>query len=699
MSISRCRFRHNIATKDAGALFIKSDRLELKSSYLENNAASEKGGAILLDASIRSKISEIRCHDNVAGDGGCLWSASSRELVIEESSLMNNSANDGGAIYCDRVTRSRIVHTDIQQNNAHGKGGSVFLYRSQQMEFSSCTVTNNTAEIGGGLAGRASRRLKIHRCHFDGNSASRDGAGAWIVEGSSLTSEDTIWSFNRAASGGGGLRITESNITSRASNYLFNQGLRGGGLDIDLAEAATFDGDTIVGNSVENTGAGIIVHLTGMAMRNCNISRNSARSGSGVALANVTAVIKNCSFEQNTAATSGGGLTCFTCNLTLTDSRFVSNSANLVGGAIVIAYSDAVTAKNLTIRENVCEQFAAGIDVSYGSTVSISDSLLENNTAYRHGGMRIQESIITISGCKIRGTNATTGAALGVLDGQVFIDHSTMESNHAEENGGVIYSHAAKVIASNAVFWNNKADYSGGCLFGAESSNITIRGCVFSENQSTRGGSFFLGSTSIIHIYNSTFENNTAKISGGGGYLDDSRATMETSTFRRNVGNAGASLTFSNSTVRVFSSDFKDDRAFLIGGSIAALEKSSVILMNASFTQCSAAAGGAIWLSESNLTVYDLRIRSCTAATHGGGVLANVSSTFLCSKCHFTNNTAHRHGGAIAFESTEVQSLALQLNDCSFTRNSGNLGGAFLIEIAYSFDVSCLRRCARFHET
>ena len=699
VSIIGCHFLHNIAARDAGSLLIKGGRLELKSSLFENNTAVEKGGAIFLEASNRSAISETRCHDNVAGDGGCLWSSASEEMVIEKSTLMNNSADNGGAIYCDRITRSRVMHTDIQQNSALSKGGGVFLYRSRKIDLISCTATNNTAEIGGGLACRALRHLKIHRCLFDSNSASKNGAGAWITEGSSMTSKDTTWSFNRAEIYGGGLYILESNITSRASNYSFSQGTRGGGLDIQLAKAAIFDGDTIVGNSAENSGAGISVGLTELTMRHCNIVRNSAYSASGVYIFNVTAVIENCGFEQNTAKHDGGGLMCLHGSLNLTDSHFVSNSAGLIAGAILIAYSEAVRAKNLTIRENVSAQSAAGIGVSHRSIVNISDSLLENNTADVYSGVTIRESTVTIVGCKIRGTNATVGAAIGVRDGEAFIDHSTMESNHAKEVGGAIFVYAGNATVSNSLFWNNKADQSGGCFWGAESSNITIRSCVFSDNRSVRGSSFFATSSTIVHIYNSTFENNTAKISGGGGYLDHSSVTVETSTFQRNHGKAGASLTFRNSTVRVFSSDFKDERASGFGGSIAALENSSVIFANASFTQCSAETGGAISLSESNLTVSDLQIRACNVAKHGGGVVANALSTFLCSKCHFANNTADQHGGAIAFESTEAQSLALQLNDCSFTGNKGTLGGASPTEIAHPFDVSGLRCCARFYET
>ena len=368
VSIGASRFLYNTAAGDAGAVFITSGSLDLKGTYFENNIASRRGGALHLDACDSSQISGVQCHKNAAGDGGCLWAAASRELSIQNASFTNNSAVNGSAVYFADVSSSRIINSTVTLNTAREKGGGMFLIGSTDIEFHHSSVLNNTAENGGGLGCERTGNLTIRRCLFDSNGAELNGAGAWISEESSVFILETNWTGNNARIRGGALSVDKSNFTSRASNYSSNQAARGAALRFLEAETIILENDAILDNSAWSNAGGILATFSTMTLRSCLIARNFAPGSAGLFLSDTKVIIKNTTFEQNTArSTSGGGMYCQRSNLTMEDSRFELNHASQAGGAIALADSKEVTARNITVRDNKSWVCAAGISVTHES--------------------------------------------------------------------------------------------------------------------------------------------------------------------------------------------------------------------------------------------------------------------------------------------------------------------------------------------
>ena len=678
LTIGNCSFHHNIAKTDAGALHLSNGRLELRASVFESNNATGNGGAVFLQESRPSTFSEVQCRNNTAGDGGCLSASAARELIIENSAFENNTATNGGAIRCDRMSLGMIANSVMNRNVALGKGGGISLVASPRMEIRNCSLNNNSAEAGGGLDSRSSRDVIVNRCTFSGNSASLNGGGAWIFEQSSVLVQASNWTMNRAASKGGGIGVEESNLTAQSSTVSHNTAQEGSGVrtefgDVDLNQVA------LIGNRASASGGGMTIQHGRATIVDCHIAQNIANVfAGGLNIAKAPSVIQNTTFIENSALNNrGGGLACFDSNMSIADSEFRANKAHSSGGAFHIVFTMFVAAERLIIRDNQCTIDGGGIGIAERSGLNISDSTIQNNTAAQGGAIFCLNSTVHATDCNIHSNRATNGGGIFVTKGsRFFLENSTSISNKAQSIGGAITSFGGSTTRIKAVtFSDNEAQGSGGCVHAQESSVFVITDARIVSGRAHQGGGIHAQSNSAIALYDSIIRNNTATKEGGGLLLDISEGNVNETVFEGNVASIGGSVFLKNSTVQVFSVTFENSRASRDGGSIAANANSSVMIVHASLLNSSAATAGALWLLDSDLAAYDLRIQMCRAVGDGGGILANGTSIVLCSDCVFNDNVAGVRGGAISFSSGASRSLALQINNGSFESNAASLGG------------------------
>ena len=127
--------------------------------------AAELGGGIGVDRGsptiIDCVIEDCRAggfeQTGVGGRGGAIGLfRRSSDVMVLHTQIINNSSYDnsfGAGIYCSRSS-ALFSNCDISHNTAQGrvKGGGIFCYgSSEDIKFENCVISNNTAEIGGGL--------------------------------------------------------------------------------------------------------------------------------------------------------------------------------------------------------------------------------------------------------------------------------------------------------------------------------------------------------------------------------------------------------------------------------------------------------------------------------------------------------------------------------------------------------------------
>ena len=681
LTIDGCSFQDNAATTDAGALLVSNGILELISSIFRNNNASGRGGSILLTESSSSRLSALDCSNSTARDGGCLQISASRDLAVRGSIMTKNTADNGGAIHCEGVSVSKIVDTTFEENVARDKGGGIVLSASAQMELIRCTVNNNSARTGGGLDCGSLDGLLVRRCVFSNNSATLDGGGAEIREESNARLEEVTWSANSAQVKGGGLSVKNSSVESRRCSYTGNEANEGAALMVEDAEADV-DNDSFVGNSAEISGGGVDARDATISLTDCFVSQNAAGLGGGVHVTRVPTTLLNVNFTENRAgAEDGGGFACEQSETTILDSLFLSNRATSAGGAFDLVNCD-VSASNLTIQGNTADDEGGGISCSSRTLFNLSDSVLQSNSAPNSGGLDVQSrTVVHLLTCIVDSNNASTnGGGIGISsNGSVVLENSRMSSNRAQRYaGGVLLVEGGLNVIGGTVV-NNEAAVEGGFLHSTASSIVNVTKCSLRDNRADIGGCLFIDEQTQVFFHDSTVQNNTATSAGGAVFMVNSEMDANMTRFQENQAVVGGSIAAYRSKLQLTESSFTDDKATRFGGSILLNPNSSAIIFNTSLSNSRATHGGGIWLTESNLTADGLQIAKCEATEDGGAVLADATPIFLCSGCVFSDNEAEGHGGAIAFGSSEPQSLSLQLNNCTFNNNSADLGGVFIV--------------------
>ena len=381
----RLIMRKNEASEWGGAIYGINNTLHLSNSLFEGNSA-RAGGAMSLLLNAMSVFSNVTFANNWAIKiGGSLYSEES-VLILSHCLFRDSSAQYGGLLFSWRDVLVNITKSDLVRGSAH-EGGCV-----------SATMAN-----------LAFWRTSILNC-----SASGNGGGLLIEEGSSLQLIDSSIEGNRAVGNGGGLSCTSDSVVHlEDSNVIKN-----------------------IAQSSQGLGAGF-KHIGSLI--NVNFVNNSAAAGGHCHLQHSSLGIAGSRFSRGDAK-KGGGFFVSSSSLNIADSELSAMKASVQGGVIFSEERSSVVIENSFM-------------ISGSSAVAGAVALMRSDFRARH---------VRISQCEAKGDG---GAIWGVNSSRFLCIDCVLRDNSARRGGSIYFEYAdAQSIAVQLVgstVQNNSATFGG----------------------------------------------------------------------------------------------------------------------------------------------------------------------------------------------------------------------------------------------
>ena len=326
----------------------------------------------------------------------------------------------------------------------------------------------------------------------------------------------------------------------------------------------------------------------------------------------------------------------------------------------------------------------------------------------------------------------STGTALTILDSHVNMQSTSFNSNAMgkQQNeqqkfrylqmvlgivnandpisvGGALIVTNSTLLCDFCQFNGNSANV-GGAIFMESGSNATIRNSIFISNQALDchkspclGGALYADATldTNIIIHNCSFQNNTSYQYGGvvviiakTGHVSydvynatnrrDVSLSIAASSFDNNIAMIGGAIYLYNSNIAIFDCTFQYNEARTMGGIIVS-NASSFVTLNSSYLAFNEAKyGGVVSIHQySTIHVEGCDFEHNTARDNGGAVFAEFNSTAIFQSCEFTNNSAKVGKGGV----TMLMNSSAIINDSLFSNNSATSGG-----VLYAQMISCV---------
>ena len=509
----------------------------------------------------------------VEGDGGVLSlrGADVCRLNVTNSSFVNTTAAQGGAINmeCAKVNNVSFHDNIFTDNTASNRGGgAVYIDAFGSVLNDTEYAINDKGEVveQGGLF----LLIDINRCYFTNcNSyspvANLDG-GALYIKGlkASVRLNHSSFTMCRTATFGGGIFIqTGSTLPQRRPSYA--------GVDLLL----------IVDSS--------------------NFTRCRASDGASLYAIYETEM-----------------------QITINNSHFISNNAEMLGGALCVYPSN-------TEGENWKRN---------SGQITIENSAFINNRAFRGGAFNLE-------------SNSQTS---------LILQRVVMESNGAEEDGGAaVINKLGTMVIRKSRFLNNRGE--------------------------SYGGVFSMVDVHILNVADSFFESNSAWSSSGGAFVTQSRLTIQSITIIHSEFNncsagqlAGAIYLKSEGhlSLVIKKSRFTRNQEYSFGGggalflSLASDSQTDPGCNQKTFTSNNPnydVKKYPSWDYKSNLFIEDTTFER-NGASLGGAVCLRNGGKATFNNCSFIDNFARLQGGHI-YSGDGSTSLVIQ--DSLFKRNIKNL--------------------------
>ena len=386
---------------------------------------------------------------------------------------------------------------------------------------------------------------------FIGNDAANEGGGVYAKGGTFDITNCTL-KGNKAKNGGGVYAEkfkTRPGVTpprESPSTVTIKGGVIGG---TDAADA-----NKATGTGTDGGGGGIYIgeDCTLTMQDNAKIIGNAAaQSGGAIFAAGATVNLTLCSLTGNKAEENGGAIYAI--------KETVASTVTITGGAI-----GGMGAGEANVVTNDYG-FGGGIYINTGCTLTLNEYVsggsrqgvqISGNKAWRGGGVRANDSTVSMTGCTIRsnmaeGSTDAGGGGVYTYGGTLSMTSCALTGNTAATNGGGLNIEKGSATLTRCTFTGNKAEENGGAIYTKKidgvASTVTIKGgaiggaAATDANKATgsgagkgMGGGIYVGDGCALTLQESAgsggqgvrIVGNQAKESGGGAYVENSSATF-----------------------------------------------------------------------------------------------------------------------------------------------------------------------------
>ena len=277
------------------------------------------------------------------------------------------------------------------------RGGGIYCDRSSP-SISHCTISENHAKHGGGIACYYSSNPNIEKCNIRGNSAVYNGGGILCGYNSNATITNCNISDNLATYGGGIICSESNSIINHCTISGNSAEDYGGGIACTYGANPNISHCTISGN-FGGVGGGIYCRVNSdPTISYCTITGNSADGGGGIGIEwDSHPTISRCSISGNSAIYCGGGIICkFNSSMSLSYSTINGNSGDLGGGGIYCFEYCYPNIRYSTICGNSATGEGGGISGWSYSGLIISNCTISRNSGADGGAIYFNRSALII---------------------------------------------------------------------------------------------------------------------------------------------------------------------------------------------------------------------------------------------------------------------------------------------------------------
>ena len=517
ISIKNCNFIGNAAMIDGGVMIAYRDLFNIHGTTFTNNSAGRGAGVILTYDSMFSTTDTI-FSDNTAKIYGGVIHANNGSFTITSSTFANNNAANLGGIMIIFNSSLFNITSSTFINNSAAKSAGVMYIRNSSLSIINSTFTNNSAAYSGGVMIIFDSSLfNITSSTFISNSVA-DSGGVIYIRNSSLSIINSTFTNNSAADSGG--IMYTGHYSSFNSSFANNRAANCGGVIYTRNSSFTITSSTFTSNTAADLGGVMETFDSSFNITSSTFTNNTAADGGGVMeTSNSSFNIISSTFTNNSAADNAGVMyTGHNSSLNIINSTFTNNSAAYDGG-VIVSFMSLFNITSSTFTNNSAGDYG-GVIYALASLLNIGDSSFYANTAISYGGI-----IVTIKS-STHVTNGTFDYNSGSLyifysnltfSGYTRLENSTVQSNGAREEGGVITSFLSTVIFTGVSVLSNNQARCGGAILATESKIMVYDEITIANNTATvsSGGGISLRQSDLIVRGNCNISDNDAVMGGG----------------------------------------------------------------------------------------------------------------------------------------------------------------------------------------
>ncbi len=702
--------------------------------FVLKNGVSLMGGYAGYGAAVPDARDVAANSTLLSGDIGSVGSSADNSFHVVVGSGTNSSALLDGFTITKGMAEGSF--------NDWGRGGGMYN-NGGSPTINSCTFSENTALLGGGIFNTANSRPTLTNCVFSKNMAysallggSGSGGGGMFNEASSPILTNCIFNRNTVSytflsggseNGGGGMynsfssspKLTNCTFIGNTVSLTFNSNssfANGGGGIYNSGSSPTLTNCTFSGNTTSitpnsgsptsNGGGGMYNSSASPTLTNCIFAGDQSTAGGAMynsatssSLRLTNCIVWGCGgnpiFNSSTSPTitysdiQGGYTGVGNIN---SDPRFVRSPWTGPDGVFTTADDDYGDLRLRTgspaINAGLNSAIPAGITTDLAGNPRVQNGTVDMG-AYE-GAVALPAATLVYVDLNAPIGGDGTSWALAYRDLQTALAATPANSNTEIHVADGTYKPTSGTDRSISFALKSGVSLFGGFAgYGAvdpDARDLAVNQSILSGNIRSLGSSF----DNSFHVVVARATDSTAILDGftiSGGAANDSSEPQY----------SGGGMYCDAGVPTVRNCIFTANQAYQ-GAGLYLTNSASVVLINCSFNGNTASAvGGGMYITNSSSPfLNNCTFIANTATTSGGAVYNDSAVTPWLDNCTFRLNTANTGGGihnSSAWNQTLLRWIypSLLVTNCTFSGNTANSSGGGMY--SYQFASSTLINC------